>query len=85
MCKHVRTVPQLFNLHDNDLQNLASFLDHRIDIHKKYYRMPSEVKILIALEQGKTKAFAGKSLKEIDNIKHDHQESHLRGSMSDSF
>lgn len=72
--KHVSTISQLFNLNRNELENLADFLGHSLDVHNEFYKMPLEMvqktqisKIFYTLEEGKAKHFAGKSLKDLDN------------------
>jgi hypothetical protein len=66
--KHVGTITQLFNLKDNELDLVASFLGHDIRIHREYYRLPESTlhmakvsRVLLAAEKGSYKAFAGKS------------------------
>lgn len=50
-------------------------MDHSVDVHREYYRMPHDLmqntqisKIFLALEQGKMKSLAGKRLSEVDSI-----------------
>jgi len=38
--KHVATLSQILNLDKNEMEMLATFLGHDLDIHKKYYRLP---------------------------------------------
>lgn len=71
--KQIATQRQILNLQDNDLDVLASFMGHTKDIHKNFYRLPSDVlqvtkvtKVLLAMEQGTMKSLEGKSLDEID-------------------
>ncbi|XP_070550411.1 uncharacterized protein [Ptychodera flava] len=72
--KHVATVSQFLNLNNNELDILADFLGHNINIHREYYRLPQATlqvckisKLLLSLEQGdpNTCIFKGKSLDEI--------------------
>ncbi|XP_031174403.1 uncharacterized protein LOC116063546 [Sander lucioperca] len=69
--KHVATVSQLLNLQTNELDQLASFMGHNIEVHREFYRLPEETlqmakvsKLLFALQDGIGK-FKGKSLEEI--------------------
>ena len=66
---------QLFNLKDNELDILASFLGHNIQVHRDFYRLLKNTiilakisKILIAAEKGKMHKYQGKSLDEIDEV-----------------
>lgn len=70
--KHVATVSQILNLSENELDILATHLGHRIDVHREFYRLPSDTlqvakvsKLLLAMEQGTLSKYAGKSLNEI--------------------
>ncbi|KAK0131234.1 hypothetical protein N1851_034056 [Merluccius polli] len=54
------------------MDNLADFLGHDIQVHRKYYRLPEGTlqlakvsKILLAMERGKMAAFKGQNLDEI--------------------
>ncbi|KAH3877487.1 hypothetical protein DPMN_001355 [Dreissena polymorpha] len=38
--KHVATMSQMFNLKDNELDVLATFLGHDIRVHREYFRLP---------------------------------------------
>jgi hypothetical protein len=71
--KHIATVSQVVNLKDNELDLLAQFLGHNIQVHRDFYRLPSDVlqtakvaKLLIALETGQQLNLTGKTLDEID-------------------
>ena len=71
--KHVATISQIINLKNNELDSLASFLGHDINVHRNFYRMPENTvqvakigKILMGLESGKISEFRGKSLDEIE-------------------
>ena len=73
--KHIATMSQLFNLKDNELDILASFLGHNIQVHRDFYRLLKNTiilakisKILIAAEKGKMHKYQGKSLDEIDEV-----------------
>lgn len=69
--KHIATVSQVANLKDNELDMLAKFMGHDIQVHRKFYRLPDETlqvarvsKLLMACNDGGH--IAGKSLAEID-------------------
>ncbi|XP_045488680.1 uncharacterized protein LOC123690070 isoform X2 [Pieris rapae] len=58
---------------ENDMEQLATFMGHTNEVHKKSYRLPDDVyqtakisKLLILMEDGKADAYKGKSLEEID-------------------
>lgn len=55
------------------MEQLATFMGHTNEVHKKFYRLPDDVyqtakisKLLILMEDGKADAYKGKSLEEID-------------------
>ncbi|XP_073690489.1 uncharacterized protein [Garra rufa] len=69
--KHVATVSQLLNLQTHDLDQLATFMGHDIEVHREFYRLPEETlqmakvgRILFALQSGISQ-FKGKSLEDI--------------------
>lgn len=71
--KHLATLSQIFSMSENDMEQLATFMGHTNEVHKKSYRLPDDVyqtakisKLLILMEDGKADAFRGKSLDEID-------------------
>ncbi|XP_033108973.1 uncharacterized protein LOC117110386 [Anneissia japonica] len=71
--KHIATFSQVFNLQNNELDILATFMGHDINVHRNYYRLPEETtqvvkvgRILLALEKGKTFDFKNKKLDEIE-------------------
>ena len=71
--KHVATISQILNLKNNELDSLAGFLGHDINVHRNFYRMPENTvqvakigKILMGLDSGKISEFQGKSLDEIE-------------------
>lgn len=50
---------QLFNLFENDKEEMGNFIAHDLSIHKQYYKLPDETlkispvsKILLAMESG---------------------------------
>ncbi|XP_051960647.1 uncharacterized protein LOC127628031 [Xyrauchen texanus] len=69
--KHVATVSQLLNLQTHELDQLATFMGHNIEVHREFYRLPEETlqvakvsRIIFALQSGIGK-FKGKSLEDI--------------------
>lgn len=69
--KHVATLSQVLNLQTHELDQVANFLGHNIDVHREFYRLPEETlqtakvsKLLFALQSGVGK-FKGKTLEEI--------------------
>lgn len=71
--KHLATMSQVLNLSKQDLEQLAIFMGHTSDIHKTYYRLPSDVyqmakvsKLLLLNEKGEASKFKGKRLDEIN-------------------
>ncbi|CAH2002340.1 unnamed protein product [Acanthoscelides obtectus] len=71
--KHLATLTQLFNMSENDMEQLASFMGHTLGIHRASYRLPDDVyqtarlsKILTLMEKGEAGHFKGKSLDEIN-------------------
>lgn len=77
--KHLATLTQLFNMSENDLEQLASFMGHTLGVHRSSYRLPDDVyqtsrisKLLLLMEEGKAGHFKGKKLDEIDlNLEED--------------
>ncbi|XP_060522382.1 uncharacterized protein LOC132699597 [Cylas formicarius] len=71
--KHLATLTQLFNMSENDMEQLASFMGHTLGIHRQSYRLPDDIyqtsrisKLLILMENGEAGHFKGKSLDEIE-------------------
>lgn len=71
--KQVATMSQVLSLKGNELDVLAGFMGHDINIHREYYRLPESTlqtakvsKILMLAENGNMGDFVGKSLDEID-------------------
>ncbi|XP_032423904.1 uncharacterized protein LOC116723252 [Xiphophorus hellerii] len=69
--KHLATVSQLLNLQTHELDQLATFMGHDIEVHREFYRLPEETiqmakvsRLLFALQGGMGK-FKGKSLEDI--------------------
>jgi len=77
--KHIATMSQLLNLKTHELDALASFMGHNIQVHREFYRLPEDTmqlaklsKILLQMEKsGNVDAFFGKTL---DDITMDEQE-----------
>lgn len=77
--KHLATISQLFQLNDQDIEQLATFMGHTSSIHRSEYRLPDDVfqiakiaKLLLAMESGEGASHKGKSLDEIEvNIDED--------------
>lgn len=77
--KHLATLTQLFNMTENDMEQLASFMGHTLGIHRASYRLPDDIyqtarisKLLILMERGEAGQFKGKTLDEIDlNLEED--------------
>ena len=70
--KHVATVSQILNLSKNDLEVMANFMGHDIEIHKSFYRIPQETlqvslmgKRLSAFDRGTISKYSEKSLDDI--------------------
>lgn len=75
MRKHLATLTQLFNLSENEIEQLSTFMGHTPGIHRNSYRLPDDVyqtaklsKLLILMEKGTAGKFKGMTL---DNIKID--------------
>lgn len=77
--KHLATFTQFFNMPENDLEQLASFMRHTVEVHSGNYRLLDGVyqtarmsKLLILMEEGQAAQFRGKSLTDIDlNLEED--------------
>lgn len=71
--KHLATITQLFNMNENDIEQLTTFMGHTERVHRGEYRLPDDVyqtaklcKILLAMESGSAAQWKGKSLDELD-------------------
>lgn len=71
--KHLATLTQLFNMSENDLEQLANYMGHTIAVHRDNYRLPDDVfqtakisKLLLLMEKGQAAEFKGKTLNDID-------------------
>ncbi|XP_059892526.1 uncharacterized protein LOC132446309 [Gadus macrocephalus] len=82
--KHVATVSQLLNLQTHELDQLATFMGHDVEIHREFYRLPDETlhvakvnNILHALQDGMGQ-FKEESLEDITpNINYEEEFSNL--------
>lgn len=71
--KHLATLTQVFNMTQNDIEQLATFMGHTVDVHKQVYRLPDDIyqtakiaKLLMLMERGEAGNYKGKTLEEID-------------------
>ena len=71
--KQVATLSQILSLRGNELDVLAGFMGHDLNVHREYYRLPESTiqtakvsKILLLAEKGSIGDFSHKSLDEID-------------------
>nr|CAI5858719.1 unnamed protein product [Callosobruchus analis] len=71
--KHLATLTQLFSMTESDIEQLATFMGHTVDIHKHVYRLPDDVyqtakiaKLLMLMEKGDAAKYKGKALNDID-------------------
>ncbi|XP_054908272.1 uncharacterized protein LOC129374093 [Poeciliopsis prolifica] len=70
--KQITTLSQILNLSNMELEQLANFLGHNINVHRQFYRLPEGTlqlaklsKVLMALEKGHLAEFEGKNLDDI--------------------
>ncbi|KAK3920892.1 3-isopropylmalate dehydratase large subunit [Frankliniella fusca] len=70
--KHIATMMQLLSLRENELDAVATFLGHNIDVHRHYYRLQESTlqlakvsKVLLNMERGKVSSMKGLNLDEI--------------------
>ena len=71
--KHVATTVQLLNLRENELDALAGYMGHDINVHRNFYRLPSDTmqlakvsKVLLNMESGKIDRMKGLNLDEVE-------------------
>ncbi|CAH2100588.1 unnamed protein product [Euphydryas editha] len=71
--KYLATLTQLFNMTENDIEQLSNYMDHTTGVHRQNYRLPDDIiqtakisKLLILIEDGQADSFRGKSLDEIN-------------------
>ncbi|KAJ8936587.1 hypothetical protein NQ318_021658, partial [Aromia moschata] len=41
--KHLATISQLFSMENEDVEQLATFMGHTLDVHRKEYRLPDDI------------------------------------------
>lgn len=70
--KHLATLTQILNMNSSDMEQLAKFMGHSMQIHFGSYRLPDDVfqtaklsKLLVLMERGEAGEYKGKSLDEI--------------------
>ena len=70
--KQIGTLSKVLNLSNTELDQLADFLGHDINVHRQFYRLPEGTlqlaklsKVLLALEKGRLAEFSGMNLDEI--------------------
>ncbi|KAJ8936194.1 hypothetical protein NQ318_008491 [Aromia moschata] len=71
--KHLATISQLFSMENEDVEQLATFMGHTLDVHRKEYRLPDDIfqtakiaKLLLLMESGDAGKYQGKTLDEIN-------------------
>ena len=71
--KYLATVTQVLQLDDNQLEWVANHLGHNLQVHRQFYRLPSEVlqlakvsQLLLASEQGQMHKYQGMSLDDLN-------------------
>ncbi|CAG9822955.1 unnamed protein product [Phaedon cochleariae] len=63
----------VFDMTNSEIEQLATFMGHTVDVHSKVYRLPDDVyqtakiaKLLMLMERGDAGKYKGKSLEDID-------------------
>ncbi|XP_024084023.1 uncharacterized protein LOC106662998 isoform X2 [Cimex lectularius] len=71
--KHLATLSQLFDLKEAEIEKLASFMGHALEVQKNSYMLQDDVhqtakmsKLLLLMENGQTEAYKGKNLEQIN-------------------
>ncbi|KAL1022430.1 hypothetical protein UPYG_G00027530 [Umbra pygmaea] len=71
--KQVATTSQIINLKSNELDQLADFMGHNINVHREFYRLPEHTtqvakisKLLMAMESGRMSELRGKTLDDLE-------------------
>lgn len=92
--KHVATMSQLLNLSHNDMEQLATYMGHSLDIYKEYYRLPENTlqvakvrKLLLLIERGKVNCIDSSTLEKIkldEPIDHEDKLNHIEDQEDDS-
>nr|CAH7725106.1 unnamed protein product [Callosobruchus chinensis] len=61
--KHLATLTQIFNMSENYIEQLATFMGHTVNVHKPVYRLPDDIyqtakiaKLLLLMEKGSESA-----------------------------
>lgn len=59
--KHIATMSQIVNSEGNELEQLATYMGHSLDVHRHYYRLPEDTlqcakvaKLLLNMENGQS-------------------------------
>ena len=70
--KHIATLCQVVNLKKHELDMLANFMGHDVNIHREFYRLPSETmqsahiaKLFLLMETGDIGKHRGQSLEDV--------------------
>jgi len=70
--KHVATASQILALKEHQLETLADFMGHDLQVHREYYQLPDTVqrvtqlsRLFLSLERGNLASQHGKSLQEL--------------------
>jgi hypothetical protein len=71
--QHIAVCSQILDLGQHELEQLATFMGHTLDVHRQYYRLPettiqvSKISLLLqALDDNCIGKYAGKTLEEIE-------------------
>lgn len=71
--KYIATISQVLSLKETEVDWLARHLGHDIRVHRDFYRLHESTieiakvsKLLLTVDQGETRKFAGKTLAEIE-------------------
>lgn len=71
--KYIATISQVLSLKETEVDWLARHLGHDIRVHRDFYRLHESTieiakvsKLLLTVDQGETRKFAGKTLAEIN-------------------
>ncbi|KAF5287817.1 hypothetical protein FQA39_LY15678 [Lamprigera yunnana] len=76
---HIKLLLEIFNMSESELEQLATFMGHTINVHKNSYRLPDDVyqtakitKLLLLMGKGTAAEYKGRSLEEINfNLEED--------------
>ena len=71
--KYIATISQVLSMEEKEVDWLARHLGHDIRVHRDFYRLHESTieiakvsKLLLTVDQGETRKFAGKTLQEIN-------------------